>query len=156
LKLSDEDETEQNGVTASITCSPMAPGQSVGSKTITLKNAGSLDAATLDIGVSYTEADGTWSTDDTVDKTADEFADELIVDTFTYGGTDLLTALPAGTDADGDGIDMKELAAADLSGQAGIDAGATKDLVIKVHLKDVGNDFQNDGITVTFSFDLKQ
>ena len=133
----------------------MKPGDSVGPETITLKNNGTIDGSTLDIDISYVENDGTEPTDPNlqVDKTADEFADELIVNTLTYGGVDLLAGI---TDADGDGVDLKEVAAADLSGQAGITASATKDFAIEVTLKDVGNDFQADGIDVTFTFTLNQ
>lgn len=150
LKTNDAD-----GVTATLQATNMKPGDSVGPETITLKNAGTIDGSTLDIDISYVENDGTEPTDPSlqVDKTPDEFADELIVNTLTYGGVDLLAGI---TDVDGDGVDMKEVAAADLSGQAGLTASATKDFAIKVTLKDVGNDFQADGIDVTFTFTLNQ
>jgi len=151
LKTNDAD-----GVTATLSATNMKPGDSQGPATITLKNAGSIDGSSLDIDISYEESDGTEPTDTGLanDISADEFADELLVDTLTYGGTNLLTGI---TDADSDGIDMKEVAAADLTGQAGIDASDTADFVVKVTLKSsAGNDLQGDGIDVTFTFTLNQ
>jgi len=149
LKTNDAD-----GVTQTLYATNMKPGDTVGPQTITLKNSGSIDGATLDIDVSYVESDGTNPPEFPVNKTADEFADELIVDTLSYGGTNLLLLV---TDTDGDGIDMKEVAVTDFSGQAGINAGLTKDFIIQVTLKDtIGNDFQADGIDVTITFTLNQ
>ena len=149
LKTNDAD-----GVTQTLYATNMKPGDTVGPETITLKNSGSIDGATLDIDVSYVESDGTNPPEFPVNKTADEFADELIVDTLSYGGTNLLLLV---TDTDGDGIDMKEVAVTDFSGQAGINAGLTKDFIIQVTLKDtIGNDFQADGIDVTITFTLNQ
>ena len=151
LKTNDAD-----GVTATLDATNMAPADIEGPATVTLKNAGSLDGASLDIDISYVESDGSEPTDAGLanDLTADEFADELLVDTLTYGGTDLLTGI---TDADADGIDMKEVAAADLTGQAGINATLSKDFVVQVTLKSgAGNDVQGDGIDVTFTFTLNQ
>jgi len=149
LKTNDAD-----GVTQTLYATNMKPGDTVGPETITLKNSGSIDGATLDIDVSYVESDGTNPPEFPVNKTADEFADELIVDTLSYGGTNLLLLV---TDTDGDGIDMKEVAVTDFSGQAGINAGLTKNFIIQVTLKDtIGNDFQADGIDVTITFTLNQ
>ena len=144
-----------DGVSGVLSATTMKPGDSVGPATVTLKNDGTIDGSTLDINISYVENDGP-SDPYAVNKTADQFADELVVNTLTYGAVDLLAALPLGTDIDGDGIDMKEAAAADLTGQAGIAAGASKDFVIRVTLKDVGNEFQADGIDVTINFVLNQ
>ena len=151
LKTNDAD-----GVTATLSATNMKPGDSQGPATVTLKNAGSIDGSSLNIDIGYVESDGTEPTDTGLanDISADDFADELTVNTLTYGGTNLLTGI---TDADGDGIDMKEVAAADLTGQAGINASGTADFVVKVTLKSsAGNDLQGDGINVTFTFTLNQ
>jgi len=147
LKTNDAD-----GVSGVLAASTMKPGDSVGPATVTLKNDGTIDGSTLDIDISYVESDGAFDPYG-VNKTADEFADEMVVNTLTYGGVDLLALV---TDADADGKDMKEVAATDLTSQAGIDAAASKDFVIKVTLNDVGNDFQADGIDVTINFVLNQ
>lgn len=160
LKTDDAD-----GVTAAISSTNMKPGENIGPVTIVLKNAGTVNGSSLDIDVSYSESDNeTLDTDydfefsavnnSAYEKTPDEFADELVVNTLTYGGVDLLTLV---TDADADGKDMKEVAAADLTGQSGLNASATKDFVIEVTLKSgVGNEFQADGINVTINFTLSQ
>lgn len=161
LKTNDAD-----GVTATLSATTMKPSDTQGPSTITLRNVGSINGATLDIDISYSESDNETLDNDTsfefaainnpslYEKTADEFADELVVDTLTYEGANLLTGI---TDTDADGIDMKEVAAADLTGQSGLNASQTKDFVIQVTLKSgLGNEFQADGIDITITFTLNQ
>jgi hypothetical protein len=134
----------------------MKPGESIATQTIILKNAGSIDASSLDIDFSYTEDDGAGLPGDNPqqDQTAGEFADELLVTTLTYDGNNLLTGI---TDGDANGVDIKETASADLSGQSGINAAATKDFTIAVQLKSgLSSDFCADGIKITMTFTLNQ
>lgn len=149
LKTNDAD-----GVTQTLYLTNMKPGESIGPQTITLKNAGSIDGSSLDIDFSYVEEDGTNPPGNTTDKSADEFADELLVTTLTYDGNNLLTGI---TDADGDGVDMREVAAADLSGQSGIAPAATRGFTIAVQLKSgLSDDFCADGIAIPITFTLNQ
>jgi len=149
LKTNDTD-----GVTQTLYLIGFIPGESSGTQTVTLKNNGNLNGSSLDIDLSYVQNDGTNPPGATGTKTADATAAEIIVTTLTYGSTDLLTGI---TDTDGDGKDMLEVAAADLTGQVGINAQDTKDFTIAVQLKaGLGTAFEADGINVTISFTLNQ
>lgn len=149
LKTDDVD-----GVTQTLYAINMKPGGSLGPATIILKNAGSINNTTLNIDLAYVNDDGSQPSKYPNTVTADDFADELIVDTLTYDSTDLLTLV---TDADADGKDMKEVAATDFSGQTGINAGLTKNFVIQVTMKNItDNDFQADGIDIDLTFTLNQ
>lgn len=146
-----------DGVTATITATNMKPGDRMptsGNASVNLTNVGSIDGSTLDINFTYVESDGQNPTEFPANMTADEFADELLVVVLNYGGTDLL---PSISDGDADGVDMKEAASADLTGQTGINTGLSKNFEIAVQLKtSVGNDYQADGIDMTITFTLIQ
>ena len=154
-----------NRVAGVLPATNFQPGQTLGPETIVLKNDSNMDGSSLDIYVSYMESDNETFDSDTnfefaavnnpaYEKTADEFADELQVDILTYGEVDLTSSI---ADADGDGIDMKEVATADLTGLPGIPASTTRDFVIQVTVKtSMGNAFQADGIDVTITFTLNQ
>jgi len=149
LKTDDVD-----GVTQSLYATSMKPGASIGPATIVLRNIGSLSAPTLNIDVSYVNNDGDQPSKYPGTVTADQFADELIVNTLTYDGTDLTTGI---SDQDADGIDMKEVAAYTFPGQSGLNPGTTKDFVVQVTLKAItNNDFQADGIDINLTFTLGQ
>jgi predicted ribosomally synthesized peptide with SipW-like signal peptide len=150
LKTNDAD-----GVTRSLQATNMKPGDSVGPATIHLKNTGSLDGSTLSIAFNYTECDGTNPPAYPVNKTADETAAVIEVLTLSYGGSDLLGSV---SDSNNNGYkDVQDLKNASLSGLAGIAAGATKDFIITVKLKEsAGNDFQADGIDMSITFTLNQ
>ena len=157
LKTDDAD-----GVTGTLLATTMKPGDSVpssGDATVTLKNSGSMDATTLDITVAYVEADGATEPTDPdllVDLTAAQFAAGLEVNTLSYGATDLLALV--GDDNSNGIIDMEDVQGTDLTDQAGIDASDTADFKVKVTLDATiaDNDFQNDGIDITFTFTLNQ
>jgi len=88
--------------------------------------------------------------------TAAEFADGVIATTLTYDTTtDLLAAV---TDDDADGKDLKEIADDIVSYDLGtLGAGVEKQLDMTVYLDDAcNNDFQADGVAVTFTFTLTQ
>ena len=147
LKTDDAD-----GVTQTLYATNMNPGDTVGPATIQLRNAGSVDGSTLDIAFSYVESDGS---PNPVNKTADETAGMMEVTTLNYGGSSLLGSV---SDANSNGYkDVYDLKNADLTGQSGLNASATKNFEIAVQLRsETGNDFQADGITMTMTFTLNQ
>ena len=149
LKTNDTD-----GVTRTLYLIGFIPGKGSGTEMITLKNAGNFDGSSLRISFTYLQDDGVNPPGATQNKTADEVANEIIITSLSYDGASLLGRI---TDADGDGIDMKELAGADLSGLAGITVGATKDFTISVQLKSgLGTVYEADGIVVTMNFTINQ
>jgi len=147
LKTDDVD-----GVSQTLYAPSMSPGDSVGPSTIVLKNSGSVDGSSLDIAFSYEESDGS---PNSVDKSADDTAAMMEVTTLNYGGSSLLTGI---SDANVNGYkDIQDLKNADLGGQSGIAALATKDFQMTVQLRsETGNDFQADGINMTMTFTLNQ
>lgn len=147
LKTNDAD-----GVTQTLFITSMKPGDTVGPETINLNNAGTLDGSTLDIAFSYVESDGS---PNLVDESADDTAALMEVTTLIYGGSSLMGNV---NDTNSNGYkDIEDLKNADLSGQSGLNAEATKGFEIAVRLKEsMGDDFQTDGITVTITFTLNQ
>lgn len=147
LKTDDVDGVSQTQYTTN-----MALGDTVGPSTIALKNSGSVDGSNLDIAFSYVENDGS---PNSVNKSADDTAAMMGVTTLSYGGASLLSSI---NDANSNGYkDVYDLANADLTGQSGINASATKNFQIAVQLRsETGDDFQADGITMTMTFTLNQ
>jgi hypothetical protein len=147
LKTNDAD-----GVSQTLYALTMAPGDTIASSVLTLKNAGTIDGATMDIIFSYEESDGI---PNSVDKTADEVAAVMEVIALDYGGSSLLGSIG---DANGNGyIDLEDLKNSNLTGLNGIAAAATKSFNLSVRLKsDTVSDFQADGITMTMTFILNQ
>ncbi len=147
LKTNDAD-----GVSQTLYATNMSPGDTVGPATITLRNAGTTDGATLDIVFSYTESDGS---PNVVNMTADETAGMIEVITLDYGGSSLLASI---SDTNINGYkDIYDLSNSDFTGLGGIAASASKDFVISVRLRsETINDFQADGIDLTMTFTLKQ
>lgn len=147
LKTNDAD-----GVTQTLFITSMKPGDTVGPETINLNNAGTIDGSALDIAFSYVESDGS---PNLVDKSADDTAALMEVTTLIYGGSSLMGNV---NDTNSNGYkDIEDLKNADLSGQSGLNAEATKGFEIAVRLKEsMGDDFQTDGITVTITFTLNQ
>ena len=144
---------DANVVSQTLLATNMAPGDTVGPETITLKNTGSVTASSLDLSFTYIESDGS---PNPTDMTAAATAAMVEVTTLNYGGPSILGSI-SNTNATA-WIDIQDLAAADLSGQSGIAASpGTKDFEIGVLLRtETGNDFQADGITVTMTFTLNQ
>ncbi len=147
LKTNDVD-----GVAQTLYATSMKPGVSIGPTTIQLRNAGSVAGSTLDIVFSYVESDGS---PNAVNKTADATAAVMQVTTLNYGGSSLLGSV---NDLNINGYkDIQDLKNANLIGQSGLTASATKDFQIAVQLRsDTVNDFQADGITITMTFTLNQ
>jgi spore coat-associated protein N len=149
---------DANGLDSVLTVTDLAPGNSVGPATVELKNAGTIDAAHMDISVTYSENDGTEPDDPglAANMSKEAFAAQLKVKTLTYGATDLLSKV---TDINTNGFkDVQDVANSDLTGLAGLDSAAAANFVIEVTLdgNSTGNDFQGDGINITFNFDLQQ
>ncbi len=147
LKTDDVD-----GVTQTLLASNMAPGDTVGPQTITLKNIGSINGANLTLAFSYTETD---NSPNPIDMSANATAANIEVTTLNYGGSSLLSSV---SDNNSNSYkDIEDLKNADLSGQSGINASASQEFEIAVQLRtSTGNAFQADGINVTMSFTLNQ
>lgn len=147
LKTNDVD-----GVTQTLYAISLKPNVSVGPSTITLRNAGTTGAATLDIVFSYVESDGS---PNGVNMSADATAAIIEVTTLTYDGTNLLTGI---SDGNSNGYkDIQDVKNANLAGRSGLAAGASKNFVITIKMRDgINNNFQADGIIITMTFTLKQ
>jgi predicted ribosomally synthesized peptide with SipW-like signal peptide len=147
LKTDDVD-----GVSQTLFATNMAPGDTVGSANITLKNSGSIAGSTLDLAFSYIESDGS---PNPVNMNADDTAAKIEVTALNYGGPSLLGSV---SDNNTNGyLDIFDLMKEDLSGLSGIGPSASKDFEIAVFLRtETGNDYQADGITMTMTFTLNQ
>ncbi|MFC1860573.1 TasA family protein [Chloroflexota bacterium] len=146
LKTNDLD-----GVNQTLLATNMAPGDTMGPETITLKNIGSVAGSTLDLAFSYINSDGS---PNLTPISADDTAAMIEVTTLTYAGSSILPG--DGTNANG-WIDIQDLAEADLSGQSGIASQSSEDFEITVQLRSETNgDYQYDGIVVTMQFTLNQ
>jgi predicted ribosomally synthesized peptide with SipW-like signal peptide len=146
LKTNDAD-----GITQTLYTTAMKPGDTAGPNTISLRNAGLADGATLEIDISYVESDGS---PNAVNKSADETAAMMEVTTLNYGGSSILGSV---SDSNLNGYkDMQDLKNASLV-ESGLNASATKNFQISVQLRSgTGNDYQADGVTVTMAFVLSQ
>lgn len=146
LKTDDVD-----GVTQTLSASNLKPGDSVPGS-ITLKNTGSVAGSSVDLLFAYVESD---SSPNPAPMNADATAAVIEVTTLTLEGYDLLGSV---SDYQPNGYtDIEDLKNADLAGQTGIDASATKDFTITVQFRgDADHDFQSDGINVTITFILNQ
>ena len=143
LKTNDAD-----SVTQTLYAIGMSPGATVGSPTITLKNTGTVNGATMDIVFSYVGSP-------TGNKTADDTAATIEVITLNYGGADLLSGI---VDSNHNGyLDLFDLKNTNFTGRSGLNAGISKNFDISIRLRsETANDFQGDGIDVTMTFTLKQ
>jgi predicted ribosomally synthesized peptide with SipW-like signal peptide len=143
---------DTDGVTRTLYATGMSPGATVGPSTVTLKNTGTINGTILDIGFSYTESDGS---PNVVNKTADEVAAVMEVTNLIYDGSSILGSVG---DHNGNGyLDIYDLGYANSTGLPGLDAGAIKTFDMSIQLiNTTGNDFQNDGITITLTFTLEQ
>ncbi|MFC2072053.1 TasA family protein [Chloroflexota bacterium] len=147
LKTDDVD-----GVSQTLLATNMEPGSTVGPETVILKNSGSLEGSSLDLAFTYEESDGSANP---ADMSANATAAVIEVTTLKYDGSSLLGSV---SDNNTNGYkDVEDLKNADLSGQSGIAASASKEFEIAVKLSnDANKDFQADGITITMIFILNQ
>jgi predicted ribosomally synthesized peptide with SipW-like signal peptide len=170
LKLTDGNETDQNGVTGSFSGSDLVPGDSVGPSTITLKNTGSVTANHVDIQFVVAVTDNaTYDAADLGANVADMSA-SMTVSALSYGGTNLLTQTTPGTfdntyiqaaDAAGnndDAITLNELDDVIIQSlTAPAASNGTKDFAITISLASgLGNGIQGDQVDVTVTFGLFQ
>ncbi|MFA5629029.1 MAG: TasA family protein [Dehalococcoidales bacterium] len=155
------------GVTGSFGGDDLAPGD-IKDGTVTLKNAGNVDGASVDIKfeVDYTNEDDYDYLG--IDKTDIDAATWLEITKLTYGAVDLLDKdsgafvnldiKAADVAGNNDGkITMDELNGVIIKGLAGIDKGDEKDFYIEVSIPTAtGNGIQGDVVDVTVTFGLFQ
>lgn len=131
----------------------LAPTQST-QDSVTLLNAGSISGS-LDVDVSYTEND---APQNDADVSADQVAQNLTVLSLEYGGNNLLSGQSLPSDPTLYELSNNDQAESgsdnDLINLA--DPGNGTDFTVELELANVGNDFQSDGLDVTFEFDLNQ
>jgi spore coat-associated protein N len=171
LKLSDSDQTDQDGVSATFGASNRAPGDVIPLGTITLKNTGTIAADHVDI--KFTCSDTPYSLaaqvqTDTGDADID-LSTKLEVTSLSYNGTDLLVKDGDGyfvdtqiglADGNGDGrLMMSELNNTILKGKAAPAANGASTISLTIGLTirlDANNGIQGDQVTITITFGLFQ
>jgi predicted ribosomally synthesized peptide with SipW-like signal peptide len=170
LKLSDSNQTDVDGVTASFGGSNLKPGDIVGPSTVTLKNAGSLTASHTEIKFQNAVTDN--ASYDAADLGANiaDMSTVLTIAALSYGGTSLLTQTVPGTfdntfieaadDAgNNDGaLTLNELNNVVIRNLAAPAAnGGTSVFSITVAIAGaVGNGIQGDAVNVSVTFGLYQ
>lgn len=133
----------------------LAPEQSQ-THTLTLVNAGTVTGS-LDVDVEYNENDGATGS---ADMTADEVAQNLEITTLNYNSTDVRTQIspssspPTLAELASNGIGESPPPENDLIDLG--DPGGGTDFEIEFTLKNVSDDYQGDGVDVTFEFYLNQ
>ncbi|SFR93119.1 SipW-cognate class signal peptide [Halomicrobium zhouii] len=136
----------------------LAPTQTT-EESVTLIKNGSVNGS-LDVDVSYKESDGD-NNDPEEDVTADQVAENLEVVTLEYGGDTLLTedqnlsGTPTLYDLENNEHGANESTQNDLINLDDPGTGG-KVFTVGFRLKDVGNEFQSDGVSITFDFYLNQ
>jgi spore coat-associated protein N len=153
LKTNDSD-----GVSQTFYSGNLKPGDSIGPAKLSLRNTGTLNASALDIAFSYIKRDGAQPSDVKlvgIDKTADEYASQVLVVTLTRETQNLLSLI---MDQNNNGnIDLYDLSRTSLTGLGGIYAGQSKNFTVKFTIDpNTGNEFQGDGVAVTMTFTLRQ
>ena len=124
---------------------------------VTLENGGSVSGS-VDVNVSYTESDASGGS--APDKTAQEVAENLEVVTLTYGGSDISGQIntsnspPTLHDLANNLHGASESTQNDLINLA--DPGTGTDFELGLRLKNVSDDYQADGVSVTVTFYLNQ
>ena len=124
---------------------------------VTLVNDGSVTGS-VDVDVDYSENDASGGS--APDMAAQEVASNLEVTTLDYGGTDLTGQIvtsnspPTLDDLANNRHDGTETTQNDLIDLA--DPGAGTQLTVGFRLKNVSDDYQADGVDVTFTFHLNQ
>jgi len=162
LKLTDSDETDQDGVTASWSNTNMAPGDTcVG--WVDLKNVGTIEADHVEISFANTVTNVVTAGDDT------DISDSLNVTVMSYGTTDLLAQTGGDFDnadiqaADGnnsDTITLDELHGItidDLTEVPGANGApvVTFDMTVQLD-SNTGDGNQGDSVTTVITFTLNQ
>jgi hypothetical protein len=147
LKTDDAD-----GVSQTLYNTAIDAGESIGPATIVLKNTGSVIGSSLDISFSYLESDDPANM---IDMSENQTAAIMEVTTLSYNSTDLLAIV--NDNNSNSYIDIQDITNADLSGQSGLAAGASKDFIIEITTDNTTWwGYYNDGITLTMNFSLNQ
>jgi predicted ribosomally synthesized peptide with SipW-like signal peptide len=169
LKLSDADQTDVDGVTASFGGSNLAPGDSVGPSTITLKNTGTLTADHVDIKFQNTVIDNPTYDAGDLGANITDMSTVLTVSALSYGATDLLSKTTgifdntyiraADTAGNGDGIitlnELKDVIIQGLTAPAADNGTVVFSITVSIPAS-VGNGIQGDLVNVTVTFGLFQ
>jgi spore coat-associated protein N len=170
LKLSDSNQTDLDGVTASFGGSNLKPGDSVGPSTVTLKNVGSVTASHTDIKFQNTVTDNSGYDAADLGPNIADMSTVLTVSALSYGGVNLLAQTVPGT------FDNAYIEAADNSGNndgaltlnelnnvvvqnlaaPAADNGTTVFSITVAIAGTVGNGIQGDVVNVTVTFGLYQ
>jgi predicted ribosomally synthesized peptide with SipW-like signal peptide len=169
LKLSDNDQTDVDGVTASFGGNNLKPGDTVGPSTVTLKNTGTLTANHVDIKFQNTVTDNTSYDAADLGPNITDMSTVLTVSALSYGGVDLLSKTvgifdnayigAADTAGNGDGIiTLNELNNVIIQGLVAPAANSgTSVFSITVTIPTgVDNGIQGDVVNVTVTFGLYQ
>lgn len=149
LKLTDEDETIQDAVTASFG-DTLAPDECTGNQTLSLQNSGSIAAHHAEVTVSNSVTD----TNDDAIVDMDAF---LRINLLTYDGSDVTSQIPdTNTNGFKDLADWAATAAA-LDSLALTDLSTDHPLVLDVCLDaSAENELQGDSVASTFTVTLNQ
>lgn len=132
----------------------LAPGEST-TDSVTLVNDGTMEGS-LDVSVGYVEDDGETGSHDV---SAQRVAQNLEVRTLTYGTADVTSQIDSGSPPTLDDLASNEGQTGEATGNDLVDLadpGNGREFAVGLRLKDVGNDFQGDGIAITFDFHLNQ
>jgi len=170
LKLTDANESDQDGVTASFGGSALVPGANIGPSTVTLKNTGSLSADHVDIKFQNTVTDNASYNASDLGPNITDMATVLTVSTLIYGSSNLLTqTVPGSFDniyveaADNAGnndgtVTLRELNNVVIQSLSAPPANnGTRVLSITLNIgANVGNGIQGDIDNVTVTFGLYQ
>ena len=169
LKLSDNNQTDVDGVTASFGGSNLQPGDATGPSTVTLKNTGNLNADHVDLKFQNTVTDNAGY--DAADLGANivDMSTVLTISAMSYGGADLLSktdntfdnAYISAADTVGNGdriITLNELNNVVIQGLAapGANNGTAIFSITVTVPASIGNGIQGDLVDVTLTFGLYQ
>jgi spore coat-associated protein N len=173
LKLSDSDQTDVDGVTASFGGSNLKPGDTVGPSTITLKNAGTLTANHTDIKFQNAVTDNPGYDAAMVADLGPNIVDMstvMVVSALSYGGNSLLTQTVPGTfdnsyieaadnAGNNDGVitlnELNNVIIQSLVAPAANDGTSVFSITVTIPTS-VGNGIQGDVVNVTVTFGLFQ
>jgi spore coat-associated protein N len=170
LKLSDSDQTDVDGVTASFGGTNLKPGDTVGPSTITLKNTGTLTANHTDIKFQNSVTDN--PSYDVADLGANiaDMSTVLVVSALSYGGNSLLTQTVPGTfdnsyieaadnAGNNDGVitlnELNNIIIQSLGAPAANNGTSVFSITVTIPTS-VGNGIQGDVVNVTVTFGLFQ
>jgi len=152
LKLSDDNETVQDSVTATWTGTNLAPGIVV-SGTLKLRNSGTIAANHVEIGTAnlVTEASSGPGTEETI-----KMDTVLEVTTLTFDGANLLNSLPDGNINGIKDLDDMEAYTFDSLALTDLDTDHPLVMTVRFHPTMAENQHQGDSVVTTFTLTLNQ